>query len=76
MTDLKEANMIAVIVELWPAPGQQTIYFELAAQLRPELNAIDGFISIERFESLATPGNICRCHCGAVICSPVKKACN
>ena len=48
--------MIAVIFELWPAPGQQATYFELAAQLRPELNAIDGFISIERFESLATPG--------------------
>ena len=48
--------MIAVIFELWPAPGQQAAYFELAAQLRPELDAIDGFISIERFESLATPG--------------------
>ena len=48
--------MIAVIFELWPAPGQQATYFELAVQLRPELDAIDGFISIERFESLATPG--------------------
>lgn len=48
--------MIAVIFELWPAAGQQTSYFELAAQLRPELDAVDGFVSIERFESLATPG--------------------
>ena len=48
--------MIAVIFELWPAAGQQATYFELAAQLRPELDAMDGFISIERFESLATPG--------------------
>lgn len=48
--------MIAVIFELWPAPGRETTYFELAAQLRPELDAIDGFIGIERFESLATPG--------------------
>ncbi len=48
--------MIAVIFELWPATGQEATYFELAAQLRPELDAIDGFISIERFESLATPG--------------------
>ena len=48
--------MIAVILELWPAAGQQATYFELAAQLRPELDAIDGFVSIERFESLATPG--------------------
>ena len=76
MTDLKEANMIAVSFKLCPAPGQQTIYFELAAQLRPELNAIDGFISIKRFESLVTPGTICRCQCGAAVCSSVKKACN
>jgi heme-degrading monooxygenase HmoA len=48
--------MIAVIFELWPNACQQSTYFDLAAQLRPELDAIDGFISIERFESLATPG--------------------
>ena len=48
--------MITVIFELWPASGQQATYFDLAAQLRPELDAIDGFISIERFESLATSG--------------------
>ena len=51
-----QTHMIAVIFELWPAAGQQTTYFELAAQLRPELDRVDGFISIERFESLATPG--------------------
>jgi heme-degrading monooxygenase HmoA len=48
--------MIAVIFELSPAADQQATYFDLAAQLRPELDGIDGFISIERFESLATPG--------------------
>ena len=48
--------MITVIFELWPAPGQQATYFDLAAQLRPELDRIDGFVSIERFESLATRG--------------------
>ncbi len=48
--------MIAVIFELWPGEGQQGSYFDLAAQLRPQLDAIDGFISIERFESLALPG--------------------
>ncbi len=48
--------MIAVIFELWPGEGQQNSYFDLAAQLRPQLDAIDGFISIERFESLALPG--------------------
>lgn len=48
--------MIAVIFELWPGEGQQSSYFDLAAQLRPQLDAIDGFVSIERFESLALPG--------------------
>jgi heme-degrading monooxygenase HmoA len=48
--------MIAVIFELWPSTGQQSTYFDLAAQLRPELDTIEGFVSIERFESLATPG--------------------
>jgi heme-degrading monooxygenase HmoA len=48
--------MIAVIFELWPNAGQSSIYFDLAAQLRPELDSIDGFISIERFESLAIQG--------------------
>jgi heme-degrading monooxygenase HmoA len=48
--------MIAVIFELWPDVDQQATYFDLAAQLRPELEGIDGFISIERFESLASKG--------------------
>jgi heme-degrading monooxygenase HmoA len=40
--------MIAVIFELWPSADQQATYFDLAAQLRPDLDSIDGFISIER----------------------------
>ncbi len=48
--------MIAVIFELWPSAHQQSSYFDLAAQLRPELDSIDGFISVECFESLVTPG--------------------
>ena len=48
--------MIAVIFEVWPNQGQTSQYFDLAAALRPELDKIDGFISIERFESLTTPG--------------------
>ena len=48
--------MIAVIFELWPTEGQEAAYFELAAGLRAELALMDGFISIERFESLATKG--------------------
>lgn len=50
--------MIAVIFEVWPAAGQMQTYLDLAARLRPELEKIDGFISIERFESLTTKGKI------------------
>ena len=48
--------MIAVIFEVWPAAGRAQDYFELAGALKPDLEKIDGFISIERFESLTTPG--------------------
>jgi heme-degrading monooxygenase HmoA len=50
--------MIAVIFEVWPAPGERDHYLDLAARLRPELDLIDGFVSIERFESLAEPGKL------------------
>lgn len=45
--------MIAVLFEAWPAPGEQQRYLDLAAALRPELERVDGFLSIERFQSLA-----------------------
>lgn len=48
--------MIAVIFEVWPADGRAAEYFDLAAMLRTDLERIDGFISIERFESLTTKG--------------------
>jgi heme-degrading monooxygenase HmoA len=48
--------VIAVIFEVWPAESRAGEYFDLAASLRPDLEKIDGFISIERFESLATKG--------------------
>ena len=48
--------MIAVIFEVTMKEGRGQEYFDLAAELRPELARIDGFISVERFESLATPG--------------------
>jgi len=41
--------MIAVIFEVEP---HESRYLRIAAELRPELDAIDGFISIERFQSL------------------------
>ena len=48
--------MIAVIFEVDPLPGAAPRYFELAASLKADLESIDGFISVERFESLARPG--------------------
>ena len=48
--------MIAVIFELEPRPGLAPRYFELAAALKAELEAIDGLVSVERFESLTRPG--------------------
>lgn len=50
--------MIAVIFEVWPAEGHQQKYLDLAAALRDELDKIDGFISVERFQSLYEPGKI------------------
>jgi heme-degrading monooxygenase HmoA len=50
--------MIAVIFEVWPKPEYKQDYLDLAAGLRPILETIDGFISIERFESLTDKGKI------------------
>lgn len=48
--------MIAVIFEVEMKPGRGQDYFDLAAELRPELEKIDGFISVERFESVVKEG--------------------
>jgi heme-degrading monooxygenase HmoA len=50
--------MIAVIFEVQPAEGHKGEYLDIAASLRPLLDEVDGFISIERFESLSQPGKI------------------
>lgn len=50
--------MIAVIFEVWPAEGQMECYLDLAAALKTELSQIDGFISVERFESLSEKGKL------------------
>ena len=55
--------MILVVFELEPRDGAAPRYFELAAALRPELEAIDGFISIERFESVSRPGRYLSLSC-------------
>lgn len=50
--------MIAVIFEVIPYVGERHRYLDLAGELRSDLEKIDGFISIERFESLTMRGKI------------------
>ncbi|HEY6984266.1 antibiotic biosynthesis monooxygenase [Reyranella sp.] len=50
--------MIAVIFEVWPADGRKQTYLDIAAELKPKLEKIDGFLSIERFQSLTDEGKI------------------
>jgi heme-degrading monooxygenase HmoA len=50
--------MMAVIFELVPRDGQDGAYLDTAAALRPWLERVDGFISVERFRSLAQPGKL------------------
>jgi heme-degrading monooxygenase HmoA len=50
--------MIAVIFEVTPADGRKDQYLDIAASLRPILEGIDGFISVERFQSLTDPKKV------------------
>ena len=50
--------MIAVLFEVAPHPDGRSAYLEMAGSLRPQLEKIDGFISIDRFESLSRPGTL------------------
>lgn len=50
--------MIAVIFEVLPHAASKQQYLDIAASLRPLLDTIDGFISIERFQSLSNPDKI------------------
>ena len=50
--------MIAVIFEVEPREGQSASYLQWATELKPLLMDQEGFISIERFQSLTTPGKI------------------
>lgn len=50
--------MIAVIFEVLPHAERRQDYLDAASALRPHLEDIDGFLSIERFESLTNPGKI------------------
>lgn len=50
--------MIAVIFEVEPADGRKSEYLDIAAEMRPMLDQIEGFISVERFQSLTDPRKI------------------
>lgn len=50
--------MIAIIFEVHPHPDRREEYLNIAAALRRDLEQIEGFISVERFESLTTPGKM------------------
>lgn len=50
--------MIAVIFEVEPADGKMEPYLEMAAKMRPLLDQVDGFISVERFQSLSNPDKL------------------
>jgi heme-degrading monooxygenase HmoA len=50
--------MIAVIFEALPAKGKWDEYLDIASKLKPELSKTDGFISIERFQSMANPDKV------------------
>ena len=51
--------MIAVIFEVWPrSPEHRDAYLAIAAELRTQLAHVDGFVSVERFQSLTEPGKL------------------
>jgi len=50
--------MIAVIFEVVPAKGRKQDYLDIAAQMRPLAEQVEGFISVERFQSLTDPDKV------------------
>ena len=50
--------MIAVIFEVEIAEGQKASYLEIASELKPLLEQVDGFLSVERFQSLSQPNKL------------------
>jgi len=50
--------MVVVIFEVIPVPGKREEYLDIAAVLKTELAVIEGFISVERFQSLTDPGKV------------------
>jgi heme-degrading monooxygenase HmoA len=50
--------VIAVLFEVWPHEQGRQEYLDIGASLRPRLDAIDGFLSVERFQSLSDPSKL------------------
>ncbi|MDW4499454.1 antibiotic biosynthesis monooxygenase [Sulfitobacter sp. D35] len=50
--------MIAVIFEVLPAEGRKMYYLDIAAEMRPLVEEVEGFISVERFQSLTNPNKL------------------
>ncbi|OAN86174.1 antibiotic biosynthesis monooxygenase family protein [Sulfitobacter geojensis] len=50
--------MIAVIFEVMPDPNHKTDYLDIAAEMRPLVEEVEGFISVERFQSLSNPDKL------------------
>lgn len=50
--------MVVVIFESQPHPDRKQAYLEAGARLGPLAREQPGFVSIERYESLTTPGKL------------------
>lgn len=50
--------MIAVIFEVSPDPEHKDEYLSIAASMRPMVDEVEGFISVERFQSLTDPDKL------------------
>lgn len=50
--------MIAVIFEVMPHPDHKSEYLDIAAEMRPMVDEVEGFISVERFQSLSNPNKL------------------
>jgi len=55
MKSIGREDMHVVVFEVTVKPDVGHRYFDIAAELKPELEKIDGFLSVERFESMLTP---------------------
>lgn len=50
--------MIAVIFEVMPAEGKKDAYLDIAAEMRPMVEQVEGFLGVERFQSLTNPDKL------------------